>query len=243
MIDCEKEIKERVEFIRKVLSDSGCDGIIFGNSGGKDSALVGILCKLACANTLGVIMPCSSTVNYGQDRTDALELAQRYEIKSMLVDLTSIREEYISQIKGVHLSATAKNNLAPRIRMTTLYAIAASQNRLVAGTSNRSERYVGYFTKWGDNACDFNPISDLTTKEVYILLDYLECPRMICRKKPSAGLVDGQTDEADLGFSYKELDDYLLNKTIGTNMPRIQYLHDRAEHKINGTKVFQGYKD
>lgn len=238
MIDCEKQIKERVAFIKKIISDSGAEGVIFGNSGGKDSALVGILCRMATANTLGVIMPCSSTVNYGSDRSDALVLSQKFDIKSMYVDLTTIREEYISQIKGIHLSATAKSNLAPRLRMTTLYAIAASQNRLVAGTSNRSERYVGYFTKWGDNACDFNPISDLTVKEVYTLLDYLECPRTICKKMPSAGLSEGQTDEKDFGFSYKELDDYLLNKNIGDNFAKIQYMHARAEHKINGMAQF-----
>lgn len=241
MIDCEKQIKDRVDFIKKMLTDSGAEGIIFGNSGGKDSALVGILCHMACPNTLGVIMPCASTVNYGQDRTDALELCQRFDIASMIVDLTAIRENFISQIKGVHLTATAKSNLAPRLRMTTLYAIAASQNRLVAGTSNRSERYIGYFTKWGDNGCDFNPIADLTVKEIYTMLDYLECPRTICKKQPSAGLVEGQTDEKDLGFSYKELDDYLLNKNIGDNFAKIQYMHSRAQHKIVGSSFYDEF--
>ncbi|MEG1609438.1 MAG: NAD(+) synthase, partial [Clostridia bacterium] len=106
-------------------------------------------------------------------------------------------------------------------------------------TSNRSERYVGYFTKWGDNACDFNPISDLTVKEVYTMLDYLECPRTICKKQPSAGLMDGQTDERDFGFTYKELDDYLMNKNVGDNFSKIQYMHSKAGHKINGMAQFE----
>lgn len=93
--------------------------------------------------------------------------------------------------------------------MATLYAIAASENRLVAGTGNRSEAYVGYFTKWGDGAHDFNPIDDLTVTEIYEFLRWLKAPECVIEKAPSAGLFDGQTDEGEMGFTYKELDTYL----------------------------------
>jgi NAD+ synthase len=105
-------------------------------------------------------------------------------------------------------------NLAPRIRMTTLYAIAASENRLVAGTGNRSECYMGYFTKWGDGACDFNPIADLTVTEIYEFLRELGAPEAILTKAPSAGLFDGQTDEQEMGITYQAIDAFLLDGTV-----------------------------
>ncbi len=96
----------------------------------------------------------------------------------------------------------------------TLYAVAASENRLVAITGDRSEAYVGYFTKWGDGAHDFNPIADLTVTEVYEFLRFLNAPDCILRKPPSAALFDGQTDEGEMGISYAELDAFLAGGSI-----------------------------
>ena len=168
MRDYKAEFENRVEFIKSVLADSGAKGIVYGNSGGKDSALVGILCKAACENTVGIVMPCTSKRNYDEDTVDANEVAQQYNIETRTIDLTPVKETAIDALKGItELNNAALANLAPRIRMLTLYAVAASENRLVAGTGNRSEAYVGYFTKWGDGAHDFNPISDLTVTEIY----------------------------------------------------------------------------
>ena len=160
MRDYKAEFENRVEFIKSVLADSGAKGIVYGNSGGKDSALVGILCKAACENTVGIIMPCSTKRNYDEDAVDAKEVAQQYSIETRTVDLTPVKEAEINALAGItELNNSALSNMAPRIRMLTLYAIAASENRLVAGTGNRSEAYVGYFTKWGDGAHDFNPLN------------------------------------------------------------------------------------
>ena len=137
------------------------------------------------------------------------------------------------------LSDAAKINLAPRLRMTTLYAVAGSENRLVAGTGNRSERYMGYFTKWGDGACDFNPIADLTVGEVYEFLEFLHAPRSIIDKAPSAGLFEGQTDEQEMGVSYAAVDEYILHGT-GTekDIAVIERFHSRSAHKLRLPLVF-----
>lgn len=233
MRDYAAEIRLRVEFIKGVLVAAGATGVVFGNSGGKDCALVGILCKLACDDTLGVIMPCGSKINYLSDKTDAEALAQKFGIASRMVDLTEVKEGLLKVVaKATSLSAAAVVNIAPRLRMATLYAIAASENRLVAGTGNRSERYIGYFTKWGDGGCDFNPIADLTVAEVYEFLRYLGAPENIISKPPSAGLFDGQTDEADLGLTYHDLDAYLLTGEVSEHNRQIIERHHKASaHK------------
>lgn len=242
MRDYKKEFEERVEFIKKLLADSHTKGIVFGNSGGKDSALVGILCKAACDNTVGVIMPCASKRNFGMDADDGRELAEQFGIETRVVDITPIREAELKQLEAVTaVNDIAVVNIAPRLRMTTLYAIAASENRLVAGTGNRSEAYLGYFTKWGDGGSDFNPISDLTVTEVYEFLRYLNAPASIIDKAPSAGLYDGQTDEEDMGIKYAELDEYLLTgSTSGEeSLKKAMRMHERSEHKRTGVAVFR----
>ena len=126
-------------------------------------------------------------------------------------------------------------NIAPRLRMLTLYAVAAAEGRLVAGTGNRSEGYVGYFTKWGDGAHDFNPISDLTVTEIYEFLRYLNAPKRIIEKAPSAALFDGQTDEGEMGVTYAELDAYIGGGEITADKKAIvDRLHRVSEHKRRG---------
>ena len=145
MRDYARETEKRVAFIRERLADSGCKGIVFGNSGGKDSALVGILSKMACENTLGVLLPCATAQNYGSDTDDALLLASQFGIESRTVDLTEARNAEIRALEaaGVALNDSAISNIAPRLRMTALYAVAASEGRLVAGTGNRSAIFMG----------------------------------------------------------------------------------------------------
>lgn len=239
--DWKAEYEGRVAFIRHLVESSGVKGIVFGNSGGKDSALVGILCKAACDNTVGVIMPCASKRNFGLDADDGRELAEQYGIETRLVDLTPVREQEIAALSTItELNDMAVTNIAPRLRMTTLYAIAAAESLLVAGTGNRSEAYMGYFTKWGDGAHDFNPISDLTATEVFAFLEYLDAPRSIIDKAPSAGLFDGQTDEMEMGVTYKAIDDYLLNGTVTeTDKAVIERYHSRSEHKRRPIPTYQ----
>jgi len=229
----QEEIEKRVEFIRNILKESGATGIVFGNSGGKDCALVGILCKLACDDTVSIMMPCESTRNYGEDLEDAKALSQAFGITNRRVDLTESKRAIISASEDVaKLSSTAISNIAPRLRMTTLYLIGQSENRLVAGTGNASERYMGYFTKWGDGAYDFDPISDLTATEIYPLLKYLNAPENIIKKAPSAGLFEGQTDEAEMGITYKAIDHYIrTGEASKEDIEIIQRHHNRTEHK------------
>lgn len=233
MRDYKAEYANRVEFIKSILNDSGAKGIVYGNSGGKDSALVGVLCKAACENTVGIIMPCTTKRNYEEDTADALELAKHYNIETRTVDLTPVKDAEIKALESVtDLNNAALSNMAPRIRMLTLYAVAASENRLVAGTGNRSEAYVGYFTKWGDGAHDFNPIADLTVTEIYEFLRYLNAPEFIINKAPSAALFDGQTDESEMGVTYGELDAYISGIDIDKNKSEIiERLHKASEHK------------
>jgi NAD+ synthase len=229
----EDEAQKRIAFIRETLNSAGATGIVYGNSGGKDSALVGILCKMACENTVGLIMPCGSRRNYNEDKTDAQEVARQFNIATRIVDLSELKESYLHLLGSqTQLTEMAKRNLAPRIRMMSLYAIAASENRLVSGTGNRSEAYMGYFTKWGDGACDFNPIADLTVTEIYEFLRYLHAPQAILSKAPSAGLFDGQTDELEMGITYQAIDDFLLNgKASEADRALLARFNRVSEHK------------
>ena len=202
MRDYAKETEKRIAFIRQSLEEAHADGILFGNSGGKDSALVGILCKMACENTEGIILPCSSKRNFTIDKDDGMEVADQFGIKTRLIDLTAQKELLMQTVSEVAtLNDAAIANIAPRLRMITLYTVAASENRLVAGTGNASEYYMGYFTKWGDGAYDLNPMADLTATEVFEFLRYLKAPEAVITKAPSAGLFEGQTDEEDMGVT------------------------------------------
>jgi len=241
MRNYKEETEKRVDFIRTQIEESGADGIVFGNSGGKDAALVGILCKKACENTVGLIMPCSSKCNYEDDMTDAFMVSNLYRIEKRKVDLTKTADALKKALKeAAELTTGAEANIAPRLRMAALYAVAATENRLVAGTGNKSERHMGYFTKWGDGAFDFNPIADLTVTEIYQFLIYLDAPKRIIEKVPSAGLYDGQTDEGEMGVTYKAIDEYLQTGICTPeDMERITSYHRISEHKRNPPKVYE----
>ena len=186
-------------------------------------------------------MPCSSKRNFGLDADDGRVLAEQYNIETRLIDLTPVREAELAQLSSItDVTPAAASNIAPRLRMTTLYAVAASEGRLVAGTGNRSEAYVGYFTKWGDGAHDFNPISDLTVTEIYEFLRYLDAPACIIEKAPSAGLFDGQTDEDDMGFRYAELDEYITTGSTNEKAAAIiERMHRNSQHKRDGIARFR----
>jgi NAD+ synthase len=241
MRDYQKETEKRISFIRDVALSSGMKGIVYGNSGGKDSALVGILCKMACDDTIGLIMPCGSKRNYEIDKADAETIAVQFNITTRVIDLTPAKNELARSInESAQLSDMALANMSPRLRMAALYAVAASENRLVAGTGNRSEGYMGYFTKWGDGAYDFNPIADLTVTEIYEYLKFLGAPDFIIRKTPSAGLFDGQTDEGEMGVTYDCIDRFLLlGEAYGRDRAVIEKHHASSEHKRKMPLVFE----
>lgn len=239
MRDWEKEKEKRVAFIRERLAASGAKGIVFGNSGGKDSALVAALSSFATKNVLGVIMPCASKRNFGEDKEDGLAVAAKYGVETRIVDLTKVREELLSSLGSPLEKSAALANIAPRLRMTTLYAIGAEKGYLVAGTGNKSERYMGYFTKWGDGACDFNPIADLSATEVFDFLRYLGAPDHVVTKAPSAGLFEGQTDEKEMGVTYAEIDAYLRGEPVSPEAQAIiERYHKSSLHKMVLPPVF-----
>lgn len=240
MRDYQQEYENRVNWIKKLLKESHTQGIVFGNSGGKDSALVGILCKAACENTVGIMMPCQSKQNFGQDLEDGMALANQYQIETLTLDLTRVKETLSQELgKLGEVTPLASSNIAPRLRMTALYTFAQSRNSLVAGTGNRSECYVGYFTKWGDGGYDFNPIYDLTVTEVYDFLRFLKAPDSIITKAPSAGLFEGQTDEKEMGVSYQAIDRYILTgEGSEEEIQKIQKMHQRTEHKRRMPSVY-----
>ena len=239
MRDYNEELEKRVAFIKELLKNSGAEGIVYGNSGGKDSALAGILSKMACENTLGVMMPCQSKRNYEEDIVDAMEVAEQFNIKTITVDLTKLKNEFEKTFSNIEITAKALTNVNPRLRMTTLYAVAQSKNMLVCGTGNRSEGYMGYFTKWGDGAYDFNPIGDLTVREIYEFLNFLNAPKAIIEKAPSAALFEGQTDEKEMGITYEEIDDYILKgESTPEGLEIIERHHNASMHKRESLKIY-----
>jgi len=236
----EVETAERTAWIREILEDAGARGVIFGNSGGKDSALVGILCKKATENVLGVMMPCETKTNYGTDQEHAVLLARAFGIENSIVDITLCKQALAHELKRVNdITSTAASNINPRLRMASLYALGQSLGYLVAGTGNKSENYTGYFTKWGDGAYDFNPIADLTATEVFEFLRYLGAPVEIIGKPPSAGLFEGQTDEDEMGVSYYAIDKFIqTGKGHPLDIEKICKMHKQTEHKRQTPRAY-----
>lgn len=236
-MDYLKEIENRVEFLKKYVMEAGANGLVLGISGGKDSAVVAALAKKAFPETtFGVIMPCHSL---DKDSEHGKILCEALGLQYTTVDLS---ETYDTLIKSTPIGITdmAKSNIKPRLRMTTLYAIAQSQNALVIGTGNLTEITLGYFTKYGDGGCDINVISDLTVEQVFAMARELGIPNEIINKPPSAGLWEGQTDEDELGLKYADVDRYL---TIGEGnkevIERVNHLHRITAHKRNSFKQYK----
>lgn len=246
-MDVNKTIAQRVEWIKSILAESGAKGVIYGNSGGKDCTLVGALCKMATDNVLGVIMPCGSSRNYGSDRDDAIDAGNKFGIEQIEVDLTETKGCFMKALGGNleenHVSDYALKmagaNVNPRLRMSVLYALGQSKGYLVAGTGNLCEITMGYFTKWGDGACDFNPIADLTVPEIYELLSALDAPENIISKAPSAGLYEGQTDEKDMGVTYDAITAYCRGGEVDEDdRKKIDRAYRTTAHKRRMPRYF-----
>lgn len=248
--DWAKELETRVAWIRGIIGRTDSQpglGIVYGNSGGKDCTLAAILCRKATENVLGVIMPCQSSCNFGSDREHALLAAEQFQIPTIQVNLSEIKSAFESALdpalKQMDLSEEnlkkGKMNINPRLRMTTLYTLAQARGALVCGTGNLSEISMGYFTKWGDGAYDFNPIADLTATEVFEFLRFLGAPSEIIEKAPSAGLFEGQTDEDEMGIRYAEIDEFLLHGT-GTpeNVEKVKRALRFSAHKRKMPPMF-----
>ena len=182
--------------------------MVIGLSGGIDSTLTAYLaCEaVGSENVFGIIMP--STTTPTQDKIHGIEIAQRLGIHYKEIAIDSILNEYLSMTQ-LEDSEIAIGNLKARIRMSIIYYYANTKNYLVSGTGNKSEILIGYFTKYGDGACDMEPIGDLYKNDVYKLSQYLEVQKEILDKPPRAGLWANQTDEEEIGMSYDLIDDIL----------------------------------
>jgi NAD+ synthase len=235
-------------WIRQLVLAAGARGVVVGLSGGIDSAVVIRLCQLAMPDHVaGLIMPCHSDP---QDEADARLVADHFGIPTLRLDLAPAFDRLLadleSAVKTLPAGAArpandpagrmATANLKPRLRMTSIYYVANTLNYLVAGTGNRSELTIGYFTKHGDGGVDLLPIGRLFKSEVRELAHELGVPDPIIEKPPSAGLWAGQTDEGEMGFTYADLENYLTNgpgtvsPAVGTKIERLERAsgHKRA---------------
>jgi len=221
-------------WIQNQVREAGAKGLVFGLSGGIDSAVVAALAKMACGeNVLAMIMPCHSSP---RSATDAQLVARKLGIKTHVTDLTASYDMLVQRIP--HSEGIELTNVRPRLRMTALYCAAQSMNYLVAGTGNKTEISIGYFTKWGDGASDLLPIANLYKYQVYELARELGIPEEIITKPPTADLWDGQTDENEIGMTYDELDAILRGIERGeisdfgpASVARVRKLIASSEHK------------
>ncbi|GAA4703233.1 NAD(+) synthase [Brevibacillus fulvus] len=228
----EEDIAKRVAFIREQVDGQKLGGAVVGISGGIDSAVTAALCVRALGKerVIGVWMPAYSQAVHAED---SRKLAEAIDLNLVTVDLSKAYDAAVAEIsKVLELDDKTKGNTKARLRMTTLYAIANQKGYLVIDTCNRSEVYVGYMTKGGDGLADINPVASLTKHEVRIMARQLGIPESILTKAPSADLWAGQTDEQEMGFTYEDLDRFLLTGEANPEAKeKIEYLHRISEHK------------
>ncbi len=234
--DAEKEIEKITKWIQNWFEENGpTANAVIGISGGKDSTIVAHLLVRALGKdrVIGVLMPNGEQ----KDIADSQKVVELLGIKHYVVNIHSAVEAAYGMLKeaGVEAGKDAIINTPPRIRMTTLYAIAQSVpgGARVANTCNRSEDYVGYSTKYGDAAGDFSPCSDFTVSEMRMIGDALGVPHELTHKTPSDGL-SGMSDEDKLGFTYDQLDEYILTGVCedAELKKKIDRLHDINLHKL-----------
>ena len=203
-----KEVhSELVEFLRESFKKAGFSKAVLGLSGGIDSALVAYLLRdaLGKENVLAIMMP------YKSSNPDSLNHAklvvEDLRINAKTIEITDMIDAYFKNEKDA--SSLRMGNKMARERMSILFDYSSKENALVVGTSNKTEIYLGYSTQFGDSACALNPIGDLYKTNIWDLSRYLKIPNELIEKKPSADLWEGQTDEQEMGLTYKEADQVL----------------------------------
>lgn len=196
-----------IEFIRLEVSRAQSNGVVLGLSGGVDSSVAVSLATKALGNkrVLGLILP-DRKVSRQKDIDDAVELSKQLDIKYQIIDITEIKQKYIDLLPVEKISL---GNLTARIRMTLIYYYANLYNKLVLGTSDKSEMMIGYFTKFGDGASDLLPLADIYKTQVRDLGMYLNVPKTILLKKSTPSLWLNQTAENEIGMEYEKIDTIL----------------------------------
>lgn len=238
--NAKEELRSCINWISNWFENEsgGAKGIILGISGGKDSTVAARLCVEAIGSdkVYGLIMP-----NHSQsDLNDAINVCQSLNIKYSIVNIGDIYSTLFLS-SPVDISKEAAINVAPRIRMTMLYALGQTMGLRVCGTGNACERFVGYSTKWGDGASDFNPLANFTVSEVLRLGDELGIDYELVHKAPADGL-SGLTDEDNMGVTYEQIENYMHGDR--TKLPedlyrKITKMHQMAAHKISPIPCYQ----
>ena len=240
MFDAVRVKNDCVAWIRDFFEKNGkgCPAVI-GISGGKDSSVTAALCveALGADRVVGVLMPCGEQF----DIDCSYELVRHLGIRHYVVNIKDALDGILAAMpKELALTAQAKTNLPPRIRMTTVYAVSQSLGGRVANTCNLSEDYVGYSTRYGDSVGDFSPLSRLTVAEVKEIGHLLGLPAHLVEKTPIDGLC-GKTDEDNLGFTYAELDRYIRTGVMENEekRARIDRLHQMNLFKLELMPCFE----
>ncbi len=220
------------QWIQETVSTAGAKGVVLGLSGGIDSSVLAVLCKQAFpTNVLGIIMPCYSN---SDDEKHARLVSDKFGIETKKIELDPVFDVFLKVAAADREKdgILAIANLKARLRMVALYFHANKLGYLVAGSSDRSELTVGFFTKYGDGASDFMPISRLLKTQVKELGRYLGVPRVIVEKPSSPGLVPGRTAESELGITYEEIDNYLQTGRAPREISqKVEAMMKRSEHK------------
>ena len=242
MFDAKRIKNECVEWIREFFRENGPDcNAVIGISGGKDSSVAAALCVEALGKdrVIGVLMPCG--IQHDIDMAELL--VNHLDIKHFTVNIKDAVDG-LSSVFPFELSNQSKVNLPPRIRMATVYAVAQSFNGRVVNTCNLSENWVGYSTRYGDDAGDFSPLGDLTVAEVVLLGEEMGLPLDLVHKSPSDGLT-GKTDEDNLGFTYAALDRYIREGICedADVRARIDRLHALNQFKLKTIPRFSPFEE
>lgn len=250
-------MKQRIEQMKKWIRQQVPEGgkAIIGISGGKDSTIAAALCveALGKENVIGVMMP----NGVQKDIADSVEVCRILGISSHLIDIAVAYNNISMDIANSFctndeqpLCTVWNNNMfitntPARLRMTVLYSVAALYpNSRVVNTCNYSEDYVGYSTKYGDAAGDFSPLGNLTVREVLAVGDFLGLPYDLVHKTPSDGMC-GKSDEENLGFTYEQLDDYILHtRHVDIDIvEKIEKLHRATRHKYTSIPTFCDWEE
>jgi NAD+ synthase len=224
------KLADRIEaWLRDYATQAGARGYIVGLSGGIDSACTAVLCQKAMGSeVVGVLMPCHSVP---EDAAMAHLVATTFGLQTITVDLVRVYDALIGALPS-STSGLAQANIKARLRMTTLYALAQTRGYLVAGTGNKSEIAIGYYTKYGDGGVDVEPIGELYKWQVRQLARELGIPQPIIDRPPSAGLWSGQTDEGEMGITYDALDAILAAIDSGETESVAQPLLAKVQQMI-----------
>jgi NAD+ synthase len=244
VIEPAREIEERVGFLGEYLVSTGAAGFILAVSGGQDSSLAGRLCQLAVerlqhegvdADFVAVRMP--YVVQYDEEDAQlALAFIRPQQTVTFNIQrgVDAVQAEFADAV-GSGMSDFTKGNVKARMRMVAQYAVAGQRRLLVVGTDHAAEAVTGFFTKYGDGGVDIVPLTGLTKRQGRALLEQLDAPERLYLKAPTADLLDdtpGQTDEANLGLSYSDIDDYLEGRDVPSAIAdAIEARYLATEHK------------